>query len=69
MDFDDMIMSVRRTFLLQRRRAPVTWVRQWLKRSEDRRQCHNLVAELCEEDQPAFSNFMPISPEIFPEIG
>ena len=65
-----MIMRFRRRVLPQRRRkrAPVTWVRQWLRRREDRDQYCNLVAELLqEEDQPAFTNFMWMSPEIFTE--
>ena len=31
-------------------------------------QYHNLVADLCKEDQSAFTNFMRMSPEIFTEI-
>ena len=70
MDLKDMIMMFRQRVVPQsrRRRAPVTWVSQWLRRREDRIQYHNLVAETYQEDHPAFTNFMRMSPEIFTEI-
>ena len=69
MDLYDMIIRLRRRVLPQRRRrTPVIWIRQWLRRREDRGQYHYLVAQLYHEDQPAFTNFMLMSPKILPEI-
>ena len=31
-------------------------------------QYHNLIAELYQEDQPVFRNFMQINPKVFTEI-
>ena len=46
----------------------MTWVRQWLRRWEDRVQYHNMIAELYYDDQPTLRNFMTI-PDARPEVG
>ena len=70
LDLDEMIMRFRCTaFPYSRRKmAPVTWVRQSLRRREDRDQYNNLITELYQEDQPTFINFMQMFPGIFTEI-
>ena len=40
LELDEMIMRFRRKVVPHwRRKAPLTWVRQWLRRREDRGQC------------------------------
>ena len=67
-DLAEMIMRLRGRVISQpSRRAPVTWVRQWLRRHEDRGQYYNPIAEFYLVDQPTFTNFMQMFLEIFTE--
>ena len=44
------------------------WVRQWILRREEKGLYHNLMAELRNEDQSSFVNFLRIPPEMFDEL-
>ena len=48
LELGELIMRFRQRVVPRRRwgKAPVPWVRQWLRRREDRVQYHNQIAEL-----------------------
>ena len=65
MDLDDKIMWFRERVVPQRRwRAPVAWVRQWLRRCEDWGQYHNLIAEPYEDVESLSPIFMDVTQDI-----
>jgi len=58
----------RRRLRRRRPRRRRMWVRQWILRREEKGLYHNLMAELRNEDQSSFVNFLRIPPEMFDEL-
>ena len=54
--------------LLQRSIPRSCWVRSWIYRREDQGQFDQLMRELEDEDQEAFTNVLRLTPEMFKEL-
>ena len=69
LELDDMVMRFSPKKCPKEEWAPEVWMRQWHRGLEGMDQYHNLIVELCETDQSAFSNFMYwMSQDLFSEI-